>query len=256
MLGAISPRALARTLEVRGIRIHSVESVDAYVNGLDPDGRAWLLRLLHDIERGVEDTHELDKLLEGFSTAVGVAAPTPDARSAAKPNLPQRQDLSTLRAYSTHVWATSAAMSVELTPLEESRSEAPPTYSVRFEAARKVDGAYDWKNKIIVQLTRSELPTVGAFVLGFAGARLELSGHGEYHDKSLTLEDQGHKLFARLSQRGAATIALPVPPAETCAIGEVLLAALQLNRPLISPTAHEALLRRVGDMQVKRPAPA
>jgi hypothetical protein len=105
-------------------------------------------------------------------------------------------------------------------------------------------------------MTRPELPVVAAFTRGFAGTHLELAGHGEYHDKSLTLEDQGHKLFARLTQRGAGTIALPVFPAETFAISEILLAALQLNRPLISAGAHEGLLRRVGDMQVKRPAPA
>lgn len=250
-LPALSPRAVNGTLAARGIKVPDLGQVAAYVEGLDGAGVEHLSQLLHRISLGVEDSQEVEQLLAEIRVAPATArsAERLPGRNEAKRTAP-RSDLKLLRSHGAHVFGSSAALKVELVPCSEGPGrDEHATYSVLVEGAKKQGDHYAWDRKISFQLTRRELPVVTAFMLGLGGERLDLRNHGADHDKFLELEDQGHKIFAKLRQ-GNAAVAVPIEAGDVAACAEILLAALQLNRPTVPIEGQLAILRRVGRMHM------
>lgn len=153
-----------------------------------------------------------------------------------------------LRAHGMHVYASSAALKIELDVLRGSEEGGAPQYTLQIEAARSSNGRYQWQQKVPFQLTARELPVLASFLLGFAGSSLAFRNHGPNTDKSLEIEDQGAKLYVKLGYASRAPIPVPVDAADVFAWGELCLVALRLNRPLLDGQATLALLRRLGKM--------
>lgn len=97
------------------------------------------------------------------------------------------------------------------------------------------------------RLGRRELPLVAAVFLGFLG-EVEFDGHGEAHDKRLTIVDQGGKLFFKIVQ-GRAAHAVPATAAEVVELACRAMHALSLNAPGIDTQTLARMVRRAGQME-------
>lgn len=158
----------------------------------------------------------------------------------------EQPDLALLREHGFHVHSTSAAMKVEMSVA--SRASARHRYTVAIEIARATGPrTYDWAHKLIFQFTASELPRLGAMLLGYSPGSLTLANHGPAADKFLEVVDQGSKLFVKLRQ-GADTRGIPVQAGHVHAWASLVLVALRMNDPAIDGAAQMELLRRVGRM--------
>lgn len=109
--------------------------------------------------------------------------------------------------------------------------------------------SYDWKKKVIFQLTVGEL----ALVYGVLTGRLEsikLMGHGKTNNKSLTMEDQGGNYFFSMQVRNEASIAIPALAKDTFRPMMMLWEQIQLNAPGVHPYALEKMIARVCDKYI------
>lgn len=273
-LGPISGKYIQGVLAARGVRVG--EEVLRFAQRLDDAQATALAQQLRRIELGVEQPQDIPAILDSIRAADQAAQqPSPPAasqpRTAAPPSsrlarsagalagsrerrktpaAAPDQDLALLRSHGVHVWGSSGALKVELARRAAASTDEgdPQPYTVQIEGARKGRDGYAWERKLIFQFTRGELPLVTAFLLGFAGPSLVLSNHGPSADKQLTLQEQGDRLFCRLTQLGEAPIAVPIPAADVFACAEICCAALALNRPTCPPEMQLALLRRVGQL--------
>jgi len=268
-----SERSISVILKARGVRTPPPAQVQAYLRSLSQGELAEVNDRLWRIERGTERPEDIPALLDAIratpqatqnaqqpsaqDTGSQAAAKAPARttrskdRSAPKKNTAPADagQLAWLRSHGVHVWATSAALKFELSPLRKAQEDedAPLQYSVQLEGAKKRDGRADWEHKIIFQLTVRELPLVAAFLLGYAGEQIALHNHGPNADKSLTLQDQKGKIFCRLLEAGA-VVPVPIDAMDVYRCAEIALAALHLNRPSCPPEMQLAMLRRVGTM--------
>lgn len=124
-----------------------------------------------------------------------------------------------LRASGLHVYGSKAALKIELTYLRRRDPVVPQRYTVQIEGARKPGGWIDWEHKVILQLMARELAPMAAFLLGLAGERFELANHGPQADKTLSIEDQGSRMFVKLGHAGRPPIVVQVDPPEVCFLG-------------------------------------
>jgi hypothetical protein len=279
----VSPRSIWLALKARGVRPPDHAAVHAYVRALDVERIPELKETMRRIEQGVDRTADIPDLVSAIESAAlgegrAQAEPfqvetvpsgegagrrpslperSPHMEPPARTGAPPREDLALLRAHGVHVWASGAALKVELAPLGPAGDSEPAAhvqFTVQIEGTRKVGEKYDWTRKTIFQLTLRELPLVCAFLLGYAGKQIELSNHGPHADKSLKMDDQGGKFFLRLTAAGSPIVAVPVDCLDAYRCAEIALAALHLNRPTCPPEMQLAMLRRVGSMHTNRPA--
>jgi hypothetical protein len=117
-----------------------------------------------------------------------------------------------------------------------------------------IDGAmssgvrvYDWKNKIIFQLTVQEIPLVIGVLHGFID-KLELKGHGRENEKALVIENQGNKYFISLLCKGEAPRGVPVPAKDIYPIITLLLRQALRNDPFLDTNYIIKLSERICRM--------
>ena len=87
-----------------------------------------------------------------------------------------------------------------------------PTVSIEAAAALPGNGqSFAWHQKLTFQLTSDELPVAAAVLLGLL-PRLEFRNHPSENGgvKALVMEDQGARLFVKLSETGGRVCAVPV----------------------------------------------
>lgn len=272
-LGPISSRSVERTLASRGVRPPPAAAIQRHLQTLTQGEVAELKQLLRRVEQGVERPGEIDALLQSLRSAVppaddqkhsqaspatehpNVAPTAPTSDSPERPDT-RRDERVLLRQHGMHVWAASGALKIELAQLpgpSEDRDGIPVAerYTVQFEGARKIGASYAWDRKVIFQLTGDEIPLVAAFILGFAGNDLELSKHGQQHDKLLGLRAQAGGIFLRVAETGQkAAVGVPLSAVQVFRFGEILCIALTLNRPRCPAEMQLALLRRVGQLHL------
>lgn len=252
----VSARQVIETLRARGAQVPPQAVVERYLQSLGEDAMRDVSGAVRNIRNGVETPGEFQQLVDTLRALPHAPAECPPASASHFPaalagsSNVREHSLKLLRSHGTHVYASTAAIKLELAQPRASETGGEAQYTVQVEGARKQGGGFDWDRKIAFQLTRRELPVLAAFLLGFAGKRVEFRNHGDARDKVLTLEDQGHKIFLRLVQASQHAIALPVEPEDLYYCGEICMVALQLNRPLLGPEDRLALLRRVGAMHV------
>ncbi|AGG89006.1 hypothetical protein [Rhodanobacter denitrificans] len=146
--------------------------------------------------------------------------PAPAAR-ASTPS-PQTADANHDRPQA-RAYGKRAALCVEPS---DSGSQGPTLMVEMAAAVPDKEKTYDWKHsKIRFQLMRKELLYLLAVLYGWAGAA-EFKNHGESKVKSLSLENQdGGKLFMKMSDKGAPMLVLPVT--EVDALADFTVLALQ-----------------------------
>jgi hypothetical protein len=94
-------------------------------------------------------------------------------------------------------------------------------HTLRLEGAQKHGNAntYDWKNKVAIQVTKTELPVVIGTLLGYY-RQCEYKNHGAGTDKWFSLTNQGSNFFFRIGQTtGGILMPTPVPVVEAHLMG-------------------------------------
>ncbi len=274
-MALIAPRWMMQVFSDRGIMSPPVAACAAYADSLDADGRARLCAELRRIENGVDSAGEVESLLTRIRSASPPKRDTPGALQAPDPALspapcavpassgkvirPSEEERKRERGQvpwwydaGVHVYGQKAALKIEL---EQRRADQPDAgqFTVQLEFAEsKGQRTFDWTNKISFQLTRRELPLLGAMLMGYAGNELNLTNHGPEQDKRLELRQQGPRLFVKL-RKGARAIAIPVEPADVYEWSVIVLTALKKNRDDLDTASILEILKRTGAMQVAPP---
>jgi len=124
--------------------------------------------------------------------------------------------------------------------------------TIRLEGAPKMqDGskAYDWSNKISIQLTKSELPVVIGVLLGYLPS-CTFKNHGGDANKWFSIENQGTKFYFKIGQASTSKMMpCPVPTVEAHLMGLLALAQHAKNfEGLSTDAALEAIKVMCGHM--------
>lgn len=141
--------------------------------------------------------------------------------------------------FSFKVYGRSGALTIS-----EARTRAGE-HTMQIDAALALaDGprlAFDWKHKIIVQLSPSEmLQVLGLFEKQIS--TLKLVGHGAGHDKFAEFAVQDNGIFVRVGQLGRSPVAVPVSPPDAVRVITLLYRQLLANDPHMDITAVRALV--------------
>lgn len=92
---------------------------------------------------------------------------------------------------------------------------------------------YNWREKIVVQLTEKEMLLLYAVLRGYL-THFEATAHGEANDKSFFIENQGHKFYVKVAQKGRPMVALPVEPPDAAMLTLALGDALVKSQPVLA----------------------
>ncbi|WP_197513429.1 hypothetical protein [Acidihalobacter aeolianus] len=154
---------------------------------------------------------------------------------------------------SMHVYGGSAALCFEEDETRGSeRKDGVATLQIH---AAKATGVrqYNWTNKIIIQLTRNELPIVAAIFLGLMKA-CEFKSHGPDKDKGFSIDHQVEKIFIKVWRKGM-SCAVPVELPDAYHVSTLLMRQLQKNAPWLSAGEVMSLLRGTVANQTEKPTP-
>lgn len=121
-------------------------------------------------------------------------------------------------------------------------------FTVRIEGAMSSGvRVYDWKSKVIFQLTVQEIPLIIGVLHGFMET-LELRGHGRENEKALTIQLQKDKYFISLLCKGEAPRGVPVPAKDIYPIITLLLRQALKNDPFLDTNYIIKLSERICRM--------
>jgi hypothetical protein len=159
--------------------------------------------------------------------------------------LPAESHPGTAPYYSFKVFAQSGALTIS-----EARTRGNE-HTVQIDAASAlVDGgrpSYDWKNKIVLQLSPGEmLQALALFERQIA--KLNLVGHGLAHDKFAQFAVQDGKYFVRIGQQSRFVVALPILPPDAIRIISLLYKQLIANDPHLDVAGIRSLLQTMSKM--------
>lgn len=152
--------------------------------------------------------------------------------------------------YSFKIFGSAAALCVS-----EARTRSSNQHTIQVEGALALGGVatreFDWRNKIIVQLTVQEAYlTLALFENLIPSVRFD--GHGRAHDKSLHIDCQESHYFVRVIARGRAAVALPVRPVDAVQIVSLLYRQMLANEPHLQIVDVRALVTRMASMATPR----
>lgn len=152
--------------------------------------------------------------------------------------------------YSFKIFASSAALCVS-----EARTRSTNQHTIQIEGALALGGGgarreFDWRHKIIVQLTVQEAYLTLALFENLI-PRVQFDGHGQVHDKSLQIEFQESHYFARLIQRGRAAVAVPIRAVDSVPIVSLLYKQLLRNDQHLGIEDLRGMVRRMAAMSAQ-----
>jgi hypothetical protein len=153
--------------------------------------------------------------------------------------------------YSFKIFGSGAALCVS-----EARTRSSNQHTIQIEGALALGGGrreFDWRNKIIVQLTVQEAYTALALFENLIPS-VKFDGHGRAHDKSLHINFQDSHYFARVIQRGRAAVALPVRAVDAIQIVALLYKQLLRNESHLRIEDIRALVARMASMDGRHKA--
>ncbi|WP_018234222.1 hypothetical protein [Thioalkalivibrio thiocyanodenitrificans] len=146
--------------------------------------------------------------------------------------------------YQNHkVYAGKAALHVEP---DETRAGVA---TIRIEAApAKSPRVYDWKSKVTIQVTQSELPLIAATLLGFI-QEVSFTAHGEGKDKgfSITRQPERGGLFVRVFKTGTA-MAIPVPATDVTYLLAMVLSQISKNGFGVHPALLPGIIKAAASL--------
>ncbi len=131
-------------------------------------------------------------------------------------------------ASSYYVYGKSAAIEFVC---DETKKQRINTITMHAASSKSdEERGYDWDNKTIVQLPRSELLSVTAILLGLTD-RGEFNQTGLHASKSFTVEFQNEKVFFMVMERGKPIRAVGLSPEDTYQVVGLFLKQLKQNSP-------------------------
>lgn len=146
--------------------------------------------------------------------------------------------------YSFKIFSSAAALCIA-----EATTRTERKHTINIEGAVALAGggarkAFDWPNKIVVQLTVQEAYQVLALLENKIRS-LRFDGHGREHDKSLQIEFQDSHYYFRLIQRGRAAVAVQVRAVDSFQIVSLLYKQLLLNESHLQIADIRAMVDRM-----------
>jgi len=148
--------------------------------------------------------------------------------------------------YSFKIFGSAAALCVS-----EARTRAGNQCTIQIEGALLLaEGGrkeFDWRNKLIVQLTVQEAYLALAMFENLIPS-VKFDGHGRTHEKSLQIDFQESHYFVRVIQRGRAAVAVPVRPVDAIPIIALLYKQLLRNEPHLRIEDIRTLIGRMAGM--------
>ncbi len=151
------------------------------------------------------------------------ATPTPENPPMASPAMEQSDGEQ--KYLNVHVYGGKAAACFSADTKKNSSK------TLRIETAEASGTrAYDWANKIAVQLSVKELPLILGVLMGWLPS-YKAEGHGENNDKGFTIERQAGKFFLSMFQKGKKARAVPVPPGDAYCITSLVIRQMLANDP-------------------------
>lgn len=123
---------------------------------------------------------------------------------------------------------------------DETRSGVP---TIRIEAAPALGPKqYNWKEKVIIQVTTQELPLLAGVLLG-AMPEMEGKHHGPEKNKGFSIKSQPGGFFIRVLQAGRSPVAVPVNQADGFFLLSLVLKQLSAAAFDLSPESVAISLR-------------
>lgn len=121
-------------------------------------------------------------------------------------------------------------------------------HTIRIEAAVSSGGrSYNWDDKIAIQVSTRELPSVLATLLQIQN-KFEGKGHGAQNEKWFVLENQPGKVFLSLNAKGAASRSLPITPGDCYQVITLVMEQMLKNAPFLTAETLLSLIKRTGLM--------
>ncbi|MGH8436308.1 MAG: hypothetical protein ACRERX_17930 [Pseudomonas sp.] len=113
---------------------------------------------------------------------------------------------------------------------------------------------YDWRNKIIIQLTEKEMLLLFAVLRGWL-SRFEATAHGQANDKSFSIENQATKFYVKVVQKGRPMVTLPVEPGDAALVVMMLGTAIVKHQPMLGDLQGvDRLVKPMTEMMLTTPA--
>lgn len=121
-------------------------------------------------------------------------------------------------------------------------------HTIRIEASlASGSGTYNWDDKIAIQLSTRELPSVLATLLQIQ-SKFEGKGHGAQNEKWFSLENQPGKVFLSVNAKGQTSRSLPILPGDCYAVITLLMEQMLKNAPFLTAESLLSLIKRTGLM--------
>jgi len=162
--------------------------------------------------------------------------------AAGAPSMPQEEK--SWSPLTVHVYGNKAALCFEPTM---SASKFP---TVKIDAALKSQGggrSFDWQDKTTLNLTREELVTVTAALLGFVPEAVG-QYHGPAKNKGFRVVNQGQSFFFEVSEGQKGKRGLPVGATDAYYVTNLLLRQLQNASPWMAVTDVVSMIRARAPM--------
>ncbi|WP_046481565.1 hypothetical protein [Pseudomonas veronii] len=121
-------------------------------------------------------------------------------------------------------------------------------HTIRIEASvSSGDRCYNWDDKIAIQLSTRELPSVLATLLQIQN-KFEGKGHGAQNEKWFVLENQPGKVFLSVNAKGVTSRSLPIGPGDCYQLSTLVMEQMLKNAPFLTADTLLSLIKRTGLM--------
>ncbi|AYV11553.1 MULTISPECIES: hypothetical protein [Shewanella] len=129
-------------------------------------------------------------------------------------------------------------------------------HTVMLEGALAIPGSnrqFDWRNKLAVQITKSEICSVAAVLLGLRTS-FEGNNHGPQKNKGMKITWQENRgkagVFVNLMEGGKPAIAVPITGYDSVMLAHMVCSQYVLNFPGLSVASFIETLKLVNHMNV------
>ena len=128
--------------------------------------------------------------------------------------------------YSFSVYGTKGALCIS-----EAQTRSKQIHTINVEGALALGkNEFDWRNKLILQLSPEEMFLVLA-VLNGKIPNVVFTGHGESHDKMFEMMLQTGSYFIRLVQKGRSPVSVPMDVRQTLNFTSLIYKQIKKNHP-------------------------
>lgn len=277
---SINPRWLCSVVRDRGLPAIELDAVIAGLSLVRQEQLVEMRALIGRVHSGAEKGNDMEMLSDWIRSAKSarsnrqvlmpdaIVAPVASAQESVGSAKPHRKNKGSdvhdsrdreqwlhpaqkaLDRLSHHVYGSSADCCFEPTVIEDVVGERmrPPFHTISIEIAPIVGGtkSYAWEKKIAVRLTKRELPSYTAVMVGYL-AQFQASKHGSAHDKSIDIQDQGAHIFVKLRQ-GPKILGVQASPDDVFVLAAMALEANRRNSPALDSQTVLHNLKRYADM--------